>query len=240
MPQSLLLPVLAGVAAGLLVALIFILLYTRSQRRAATGVLAVARAAAERVHADAVREAESARSEVLVAARIESLKLREDIDREIARRRARYFEPYHALVRGEVDRLRGIHPSVVLFDAHSIRSRISRLFDGELPQFNIGTNSGKSCAVELTDAVEEACTAPNYTRVVNGRFKGGWTTRHYGEPAKGIHAIQLELACRGYVDEPETPTPSNWPTPYTDARAENLRGILRRVLSACITFTGAK
>ena len=161
-------------------------------------------------------------------------------DGSIARRRATYFDPYHALVRGEVDRLRGIHPSVVLFDAHSIRSRISRLFDGELPQFNIGTNSGKSCAVELTDAVEEACTAPNYTRVVNGRFKGGWTTRHYGEPAKGIHAIQLELACRGYVDEPETPTPSNWPTPYTDARAENLRGILRRVLSACITFTGAK
>lgn len=161
-------------------------------------------------------------------------------DAEIARRREIYFSTYHNAVRAEIDRLRALHPSVVLFDAHSIRSHIPRLFDGELPQFNIGTNSGKSCASALTDAVEAACAAPNYTRVVNGRFKGGWTTRYYGEPGKGVHAIQLELACRGYIDEPDVPSPTNWPPPYSESRAENLRSVLKQVLSACVAFTGAK
>jgi N-formylglutamate deformylase len=161
-------------------------------------------------------------------------------DTEIARRRQTYFAPYHNALRMELDRLRKTHAAVVLFDAHSIRSRIPRLFDGELPHFNIGTNGGQSCAAGLTDAVDKACTAPDYSRVMNGRFKGGWTTRHYGEPAKGIHAIQLELACRGYIDEPDVLSPANWPTPYTEARAENLRGVLRKVLNACISFAMAK
>ena len=136
--------------------------------------------------------------------------------------------------------MRDAHPAVVLFDAHSIRSRIPRLFDGELPHFNIGTNSGQSCAIDLAKAVEKTCAAQNYSHVVNGRFKGGWTTRHYGEPAKGFHAIQLELACRGYIDEPDMPTPANWPTPYRESRAENLRNILKVVLHACVSFTRAK
>lgn len=155
---------------------------------------------------------------------------------EIARRREAFFAPYHAAVRAELDRLRSRHPRVVLFDAHSIRSRIARLFDGELPQFNIGTNDGRSCAVELTGAIDEVCAATRYSHVVNGRFKGGWTTRHYGEPAKGFHAIQLELACRGYMDEPEMPSPANWPTPYSAARAADLRAVLKDILGACLTF----
>jgi formiminoglutamase len=157
-------------------------------------------------------------------------------EREIARRREAYFTPYHNAVRAEIDRLRTRHARVVLFDAHSIRSSIPRLFDGALPQFNIGTNSGKSCSLALTSAVEAACTSDAYTRVVNGRFKGGWTTRHYGEPEKGVHAIQLELACRGYMDEPDTPTEANWPTPYSDARATGLRNVLKKVLGACLVF----
>ena len=158
---------------------------------------------------------------------------------EIARRRARYFSPYHDALRAEIDRLRHRHANVVLFDAHSIRSRIPRLFDGELPQFNIGTNSGASCASDLTRAVEAVCASPSYTHVVNGRFKGGWTTRHYGAPQRGIHAIQLELACRGYIDEPEVPAESNWPTPYSETRAASLRAILKTVLFACADFAGA-
>ena len=157
-------------------------------------------------------------------------------DAEIARRRENYFTPYHNTVRTEIDRLRRKHPHVVLFDAHSIRSNIPRLFDGELPQFNIGTNSGKSCSLNLTNAVEAACTSPAYTRVVNGRFKGGWTTRHYGEPERGVHAIQLELACRGYMDEPDAPSEANWPTPYSDARVADLRAVLKNVLAACMNF----
>lgn len=155
---------------------------------------------------------------------------------EIARRRETYFSPYHAALRTEIDRLRASHSRVVLFDAHSIRSHVPRLFDGELPQFNIGTNSGKSCAPELTQAVEAVCARPDYSHVVNGRFKGGWTTRHYGDPAKGVHAIQLELACRGYIEEPETPNETNWPTPYAEPRAAKLRSVLKDVLQACHVF----
>lgn len=157
-------------------------------------------------------------------------------DAEIERRKRTYFAPYHAALRAELDRLRAGHGKVVLFDAHSIRSRIPRLFEGELPQFNIGTNSGKSCDTALTDAVERACAASDYSRVVNGRFKGGWTTRHYGEPDKGVHAIQLELSCRGYIDEPETTMPDNWPTPYGEARAAKLRAVLKDIVGACLDF----
>lgn len=155
---------------------------------------------------------------------------------EIARRRARYFDPHHAAIAAEIARLKEKHARIVLFDAHSIRSRIPRLFDGELPNLNIGTNNGATCDAQLTEAVERACAASDFSRVVNGRFKGGWTTRHYGQPQSGVHAIQLELACRGYMDEPGDPSPQNWPTPYDEARAAKMRSVLQRVLAACIAF----
>jgi N-formylglutamate deformylase len=155
---------------------------------------------------------------------------------EVSRRRETWFAPYHAALRAELDRLRARHPRVVLFDAHSIRSRIPRLFDGELPQFNIGSNSGQSCADALAGAVESVCARTRLSHVVNGRFKGGWTTRHYGAPDRGFHAIQLELSCRGYMDEVEAPSPDNWPTPYSEARASDMRATLRRILEACLSF----
>jgi len=157
-------------------------------------------------------------------------------DAEIARRTQTYFMPYHDTLRLELERLRKAHAHVVLFEAHSIRSHIPRLFDGELPQFNLGTNSDKSCSPNLTGAIRKVCTGTSYSHVVNGRFKGGWTTRHYGEPDRGLHAIQLELACRGYMDEPDHPTPDNWPTPYTEARAADLRAVLKDILNAALTF----
>lgn len=159
---------------------------------------------------------------------------------EIAARRRQYFEPYHGALTAEIARLRGNHERVVLFDAHSIRSRISRLFDGELPNFNIGTNGGASCAGELTRAVEAVCADSPFSRVTDGRFKGGYTTRHYGDPISGVHAIQLELADRGYMDEPGIPSPANWPPPYSPARAEPLRSALKRTLEACLKFAGER
>jgi N-formylglutamate deformylase len=155
---------------------------------------------------------------------------------EITRRRETYFAPYHATLRAELDRLRKLHPRVVLFDAHSIRSRIPRLFDGELPQFNIGTNSGRSCADALSAAVERVCARTSWSHVINGRFKGGWTTRHHGAPEQGFHAIQLELSCRGYMDEVDAPSPDNWPTPYSEDRAAQMRAGLRQILDACLRF----
>jgi N-formylglutamate deformylase len=156
---------------------------------------------------------------------------------EIAARRREFFEPYHAAVGAELQRLRARHPLVVLYDCHSIRSWVPRLFEGALPNFNIGTNSGASCDPALTRAVEAVCAATAYSRVTNGRFKGGYTTRHYGAPARGVHALQMELACRGYLREPRGPLDAgNWPVEYDEEFAAALRAPLRQVLQACLAF----
>lgn len=158
---------------------------------------------------------------------------------EIGRRRETWHAPYHTTLEAELARLVAQHGRVVLYDAHSIRSRVPRLFDGELPQFNIGTNSGQACDPELTARVAAVCGNSGLSHVVDGRFKGGWTTRHHGQPSKGVHAIQMELACRGYMDEPETPAPLNWPTPWSASRAAPMRETLTDVLTACLAFAGA-
>ena len=137
---------------------------------------------------------------------------------EIDRRRAAYFVPYHAALAGEIARLRALHERITLYDCHSIRSEIPRLFQGILPNFNIGTNDGKACDPAMAARVAEICAAaPGMSHVVNGRFKGGYITRHYGDPARGVNAIQMELGCRGYMDEPAPPTPENWPTAFNPA-----------------------
>lgn len=155
---------------------------------------------------------------------------------EIARRRTAFFDPYHAALRAEIERLRERHDRVVLWDAHSIRSRMPRLFDGELPQFNLGTSGGASCDAELARAIENVCDSSGLSRITNGRFRGGWITRHYGAPERGIHAVQMELAMRGYLEEPAQPDERNWPAELDDARAARLRVALRDAFSACIQF----
>lgn len=155
----------------------------------------------------------------------------------IAARLAAHHAPYHAALAEEIGRLRQRHPVIVLYDCHSIRSRIPRLFEGELPNFNIGTNSGASCAPQLTSAVENACASTAFSRITNGRFKGGYITRHYGQPTRGIHAIQMELACRGYLREPDAPAaPENWPAPFDPEFAAPMRSALERILRACLSF----
>ena len=156
---------------------------------------------------------------------------------EVLRRRAEYFDPYHRALAAELERKRSEFGCVVLYDAHSIRSRMPRLFDGELPQFNIGTNNGATCSPSLTDTIEKLCDRSGETRITNGRFRGGWITRHYGNPETGIHAVQMELAMRGYLTEPEGAlNKHNWPAPLDDIRAARLRVALRDILTACITF----
>lgn len=131
---------------------------------------------------------------------------------EISRRREHYFQPYHAALQAEIARIHKLHGRVVLYDCHSIRSQIPRLFAGELPQFNIGTNDGKSCTPETQAQIESVCARSGMSYVVNGRFKGGWITRYYANPAQNIQTIQMEISCRGYMDEPVSPTAENWPT----------------------------
>jgi len=156
---------------------------------------------------------------------------------EIARRRARYFDSYHAALSAEIARLRARHPRVVVYDCHSIRSRVPRLFEGDLPELNIGTNGGATCAAALRDAVERIAAASGRSHVVDGRFRGGWTTRHYGAPDRGVHAIQMETAIRAYLREPLGPvTPGTWPPMFEADHAAPLRTTLRRILAACLEF----
>ncbi len=155
---------------------------------------------------------------------------------EIEQRRLHYFDPYHAALRDELARLRRLHPRVVIYDCHSIRSRIPRLFDGQLPQFNLGSNDGASCDVALSAAAVAACADSGLGHVLNGRFKGGYITRCFGRPDQGLHALQMELACRGYLREPDAVSADNWPPQFDPDYAAPLRSVLETVLARCITF----
>jgi formiminoglutamase len=148
--------------------------------------------------------------------------------------RARYLEqiwtPYHDTLRNELERLRDEFGYALLFDAHSIRGHIPHLFDGRLPDFNLGTFNGASCDPELEKRVEAVCaSARNYSHVLNGRFKGGHITRHYGNPAENIHAVQLELAQSTYMEE-------FVPFHYRKDLAEPTRGVLKELLQGMITW----
>ena len=143
---------------------------------------------------------------------------------EIADRIVRYWQPYHACLRAEIEKLRLRHGSVVLWDAHSIRSRLPRLFAGDLPVLNLGTNDGRSCDPDLAARLlGYALSVPDCTAVLDGRFKGGYITRAYGDPASGINAVQLELAQRSYMDETSLE--------YLPEAAGQLRGSLRALLT---------
>ncbi len=121
---------------------------------------------------------------------------------EIEERRLAYHAPYHAALAGQIERTKARHGFAVLYDCHSIRSEIPFLFAGTLPVFNIGSNNGATCDATVEQAVMDVVSAANgYDHVLNGRFTGGWTTRHYGQPQSGCHAIQMELAQRAYMDE---------------------------------------
>ena len=143
---------------------------------------------------------------------------------DVEARRAAFHAPYHAALAEEVARLKARHGVAILYDCHSIRSRVPFLFDGELPVLNIGSNDGVSCAGAIERAAVDAAETSGLSFVLNGRFKGGWTTRHYGRPADDIHAIQMEIAQRAYLSA-EAP-----PWAYDAARAEPLRTALRGLL----------
>ncbi len=145
---------------------------------------------------------------------------------EVATRRREYFEPYHRLLAAEIERVRVRHGYAILLDGHSIRSEVPRFFAGRLPDLNLGTADGASCAPAVQNAAALVLAgAAAFTSVVNGRFKGGYVTRHYGAPARGIHALQLEMAQACYMDE--TP-PYRWDA----TRAQALVTLLERLVSA--------
>lgn len=125
----------------------------------------------------------------------------DDPEIDTAARVEQYWQPYHDQLRATLDQTRATHGIALLWDAHSIPSQVPSLFDGELPVLNIGTFDGVSCGAEIAAAVAAVAEHSDYETVVNGRFKGGFITRHYGQPEQGIHAIQLEIAQRAYMNE---------------------------------------
>lgn len=144
----------------------------------------------------------------------------EPTDAEIGDRIRRIWSPYHACLREELERLRRKFGFAILWDAHSIPSRVPLLFDGELPHLNVGTNDGASCDPELAADISELLGSADYSIVVNGRFRGGYITRHYGDPAGHVHAIQLEISQRAYMDEANSK--------YSTARSDQLRRLLHQ------------
>jgi N-formylglutamate deformylase len=125
---------------------------------------------------------------------------------EIPERIARYWQPYHDAIAAERDRILAAHERCVIWDAHSIRSRSPRLFDGELPELNLGTFGGRSADADISSRILERLGAQQrFSYVIDGRFKGGHITRHFGAPARGVHAVQLEIAQRAYMSEEGAP-----------------------------------
>jgi N-formylglutamate amidohydrolase len=149
---------------------------------------------------------------------------------EIANRRASYFQPYHAQLAAEIERVRSQHGFAVLLDGHSIRSVVPRFFAGRLPDLNLGTADGASCAESVQSVAHEIIRdAAGFSHVVNGRFTGGYVTRHYGVPARNVHGLQLEIAQACYMDEAP---PYRW----DERRAGALVEVLRRLVAALIEW----
>src|SRR5690554_1345478 len=146
---------------------------------------------------------------------------------EIARRVDTYWRPYHEALRAELERLRAAHGRAVLWEGHSIRGELPFLFEGRLPDLNLGTAGGGSCSEGLQQRLEAVLAAQDgYDWVVNGRFKGGHITRHYGDPANGIEAVQMETSQRTYMDEESFA--------WDASAAARMQGVLKSLLEAVL------
>ena len=157
-------------------------------------------------------------------------------DAEVARRRDAVWAPYHAQLRAELDRIRAAHGVAVLWDAHSIRSVLPRFFEGKLPDLNLGTNRGASCAPGLGEqllAEAGKAAADGFSAVLNGRYTGGYITRHYGQPAQDVHAVQLEMTQCSYMQEA-------LPFDYLPAVAARIQPHVRRMVETLLQFVQAQ
>jgi N-formylglutamate deformylase len=152
---------------------------------------------------------------------------------EIERRKTLYWQPYHTALAAELARLKAQHGYALLWDGHSIKSELPWLFDGCLPDLNIGTVNGNSCAAGLQAKLEAVLKAEphasRFSHVFNGRFKGGYITRTYGDPAANIHAVQLEQCWSTYMEE-------SAPFELNAAQRGEIDGTLRALLQAMLDW----
>ena len=155
---------------------------------------------------------------------------REPGEGEVARRLDRYWRPYHKALEAQLARIRAQHGYAMLFDAHSIRSQLPWLFEGRLPDLNLGTVGGASCAPSLREALGQSLKDfPAFTSVVDGRFRGGHITRHYGRPQDRVHAVQLEMCWSCYMEECAPYEPDA-------ARLQRLRPVLESLISTLLAW----
>jgi N-formylglutamate deformylase len=152
---------------------------------------------------------------------------------QVDERRAKYWQPYHDALQAELDRQRAAHGHAVLFDGHSIKSELPWLFEGKLPDLNLGTAEGRSCAPSMRTALAGVLDAQStFTHVIDGRFKGGHITRHYGQPDLNVHAIQLEMCQCLYMDE-------SAPFAYRPEVAARVQPLLRKLTGAALDWVRA-
>jgi N-formylglutamate amidohydrolase len=152
---------------------------------------------------------------------------------EVGRRVDQYWRPYQAQLAAEIERIKARHGYCILLDGHSIVSEVPRFFSGRLPDLNQGTADGASCAPALADAAFAVLDgAHGFTAVHNGRFKGGYITRHYGRPAEGVHALQLEMAQSCYMEERVYPQPVE----YDRERAAPLKNVLQSLIETLLAW----
>jgi len=156
------------------------------------------------------------------------LKNQQPTQQEVSTRVEHYWQPYHQALIDTLAKLKQQYDRVVLLDAHSILSRVPRFFEGKLPDFNFGTADGSSCDKSLADSIQHIDFSP-YTSVFNGRFKGGYITRAYGDPENNIHAIQLELSQHTYMDEPSDH--------YNEKKAEQVKAQLKKFVECLAEFS---
>ncbi len=150
---------------------------------------------------------------------------------ETSARLERYWEPYHCQLQAALEQIIARHGYAILLDAHSIRSRLPLLFEGVLPDLNLGSNGGRSAAPGLVQAAAHRLRSGEWSVVVDGRFKGGFITRHYGQPQRNIHALQLEIAQHCYMDENPASLPPAWSAERAGALQQHLRGLVETLLN---------
>ncbi|MGS2724676.1 N-formylglutamate deformylase [Porticoccus sp. GXU_MW_L64] len=154
-------------------------------------------------------------------------------DGELAGRIETYWRPYHSVLMAEIQRLKAIHGYCLLYDAHSIRSQVPRLFAGELPVLNVGTAQGQSCSGDLQNRLETLLEQQSeFSWVANGRFVGGYITRNYGEPSNGVHAVQMELAQSAYMLEDSS-------NRYCPHKAGKLAAVLQQLFAVLLSWQPA-
>ncbi len=152
---------------------------------------------------------------------------------EVARRTQQYFAPFHEELTAQIARVKARHGFAVLYDCHSIRGTIPHLFEGDLPVLNLGTNQGRSCVGDFQQAIGAVMQNGPYSHVINGRFRGGWITRHYGRPDEGVHTVQMEIAQHAYMEE----TP---PWYWCGDRATALQSMLKDIFAAIMQWSATK